>query len=225
MEALRSKLFLSAIMTVLVISTIFTSSFQTAGAQSDLSLEKALEQTYLIEENNDRYFDKMINQVKDQGLEIKNDLSNLKSFSVYGVEESNDVVLTLSFNNVEDEFEMTTAILKDGETLYHFQETKGTYDSENNNGHVLSYLNGTLLVDETFVQDESEVNTMITWAGFTDCMENQGVPGWVITTISIACGVVCAATLGTGCLLCALGVAETWAVQIGICLGEEITNP
>lgn len=217
----QSKLSLWILMTLLVISTTFT-SYQPAKAQT-LSFD--FEEIIIIDQDKQAYFDKVVNSTKEQEIEVHNDLNEVKSYSVYGIKDSNDVILTLAFEEAKNSFNVITAVLENGETLNYFQETIGSYNPDSNTGHALAYLNGELVVDETFIENEDDVSTeAITWNGFTNCMENQGVPGWVVTTISIACGVVCAATLGTGCLVCALGVAEVWAVQIGYCLGIEITN-
>ena len=57
------------------------------------------------------------------------------------------------------------------------------------------------------------------WDDVANCLSNQGVPGWVINSIWVACGVVCALTAGGGCLACAAGVAALWANQLATCMG------
>ncbi|HET9169176.1 MAG TPA: hypothetical protein VFN97_07055 [Actinospica sp.] len=57
------------------------------------------------------------------------------------------------------------------------------------------------------------------WDDVANCLTNQGVPGWVINSIWVACGVVCALTAGGGCLACAAGVAALWANQLATCIG------
>lgn len=43
------------------------------------------------------------------------------------------------------------------------------------------------------------------WSEFNDCLASKGIAGWAITSLSVVCGLACAATAGTGCIPCLLG--------------------
>ena len=50
-----------------------------------------------------------------------------------------------------------------------------------------------------------------------DCLETTGVPDWVLTAITIACGVICAATGGLACLGCAIVAAGIFGTEVTLC--------
>ncbi|MEJ4024551.1 hypothetical protein VSK93_19695 [Clostridioides difficile] len=57
---------------------------------------------------------------------------------------------------------------------------------------------------------------------FNNCLSRQGVAGWVVAALGVACGFVCASTAGTGCIPClyasGLVVDGTIAYCVGTCL-------
>jgi hypothetical protein len=57
------------------------------------------------------------------------------------------------------------------------------------------------------------------WSCFNNCLASQGVPSWVITGISIACGLICIGTAGTACVWCILTAAAGWGA-IGLTCAE-----
>lgn len=55
------------------------------------------------------------------------------------------------------------------------------------------------------------------WSKFKDCLNRQGVSAWVVTAISIACGVVCAVSFGTLCAACVAAAGSVTATTIFYC--------
>ena len=47
-----------------------------------------------------------------------------------------------------------------------------------------------------------------------------GIPGWVITAITIACAAVCVGTVGLGCVGCIAAAAGVWGGQVGYCIDQ-----
>jgi hypothetical protein len=58
------------------------------------------------------------------------------------------------------------------------------------------------------------------WSCLNDCLASQGIAAWAITTLSILCGVACAATAGAGCLVCLLAADITAGSVVGYCSGQ-----
>ncbi|ADU49885.1 hypothetical protein [Intrasporangium calvum] len=55
------------------------------------------------------------------------------------------------------------------------------------------------------------------WSKFKDCLNRQGVSAWVVTAISISCGVVCAVSFGTLCAACVAAAGSVTATTIFYC--------
>lgn len=52
---------------------------------------------------------------------------------------------------------------------------------------------------------------------FKDCLNRQGVSAWVVTSISIACSVICAVTFGAGCAACIAAAGSIASTTIFYC--------
>lgn len=70
-------------------------------------------------------------------------------------------------------------------------------------GPARMWVDGNLTMDKQLSTADAE-NNVTTYAGFWDklnnCLANAGIPGWVITAITIACAAVCVGTVGLGCV-------------------------
>lgn len=94
---------------------------------------------------------------------------------------------------------------------------------DENGGVGKTWIDHQLVSDKSFSEADAE-ETMVpqsnVFSRFSDCMENRGVPGWVLTSITIACSAVCAATLGTGCVACISATASVHGGNIGYCIAQ-----
>lgn len=52
---------------------------------------------------------------------------------------------------------------------------------------------------------------------FNDCLSSQGIAGWAITSLSIACGFACATTAGAGCIPCLLAAGLATEGVVSYC--------
>jgi len=97
-------------------------------------------------------------------------------------------------------------------------------------GAVQSWHNGELVLNQVIVAPEnsrsSYDNELILpeykrgdwWGNFNECLTNAGIPSWVISGISIACSVICAATFGVGCAVCLGAITGVWGGTIAGCI-------
>ncbi|MDY5785947.1 hypothetical protein [Corynebacterium sp.] len=94
---------------------------------------------------------------------------------------------------------------------------------DENGGVGKTWIDHQLVSDKSFSEadaDETMVPQSNVFSRFSDCMQNRGVPGWVMNSISIACSAVCVATLGTGCVACISAVAGLHGGHIGYCIAK-----
>lgn len=56
------------------------------------------------------------------------------------------------------------------------------------------------------------------WGNLSTCLNNQGIPGWVVAGLSLACGVACAVTLGIGCGVCLAAAIGGWSGVATACV-------
>lgn len=66
--------------------------------------------------------------------------------------------------------------------------------------------------------DTEQIQLAWSFSKFLDCLNAQGVSGWVVTGISLACAAACAATAGTGCLGCIAAAGSIGSGVIGACI-------
>lgn len=73
-------------------------------------------------------------------------------------------------------------------------------------------------------EDNSGVQT-VGWRlnKFKQCPSRAGLMGVTISLIAAACGVVCAATAGLGCLMCAAGILGGNVGMVGTCAAKART--
>ena len=226
----KSKLTVWLMVSLMFISSILTFGNNAAAATTKAgdslgnSILEVLESTTVIEDGKELYFDKVIDGVNDQGIKVNNNLNNVRDYTVYEVNDTKDVIVTIYFNDRVNSYNSITAILTNSETLTQFQEMKATINPKNNEVHVMTYLNGTLTVNEKYIEEEAEIQAFGFFSNFSDCMDNQGVPGWIINVIVAGCTLACVGSAGTLCLACALGVAGNYSTQIGWCIGYAYHN-
>ncbi|WP_413364339.1 hypothetical protein [Lysinibacillus sp. 3P01SB] len=122
--------------------------------------------------------------------------------------------------------------------LSSYQEIKIIGNPEELTSNVSSYLDGEMLGEETLhleaeefevtaaEQDSSSLVSLLApdkveagwWANFKKCLNDKGVAAWIISSISIGCGFACAATAGTGCIPCLLGLSLLSEGVISYCV-------
>jgi hypothetical protein len=68
--------------------------------------------------------------------------------------------------------------------------------------------------------EELAVAKGVTWDCMNDCLADQGIPAWVVTSIGIACAAICVVTVGVGCFGCIASAAGVAAGTIWHCIGE-----
>lgn len=56
------------------------------------------------------------------------------------------------------------------------------------------------------------------WSDFNDCLASQGIAGWAITALSVACGFACIGTAGAGCVPCLLGAGLLTEGVVAYCV-------
>lgn len=94
---------------------------------------------------------------------------------------------------------------------------------DENGGVGKTWIDRQLVSDKSFSEaeaDETMVPQSNAFSRFSDCMQNQGVPGWVLNSITIACSAVCLGTLGVGCLGCISVAAGVHSSHIGYCIAK-----
>lgn len=55
---------------------------------------------------------------------------------------------------------------------------------------------------------------------FGECLADNGVPQYIISGVSIACGLICAASVGTLCIECIMVALAGWG-SIGLTCAEH----
>ena len=87
-------------------------------------------------------------------------------------------------------------------------------------GRVETWANGTKIVDEVVSDSSAPVKQAkgAKWDRFVQCLNNAGVPAWIVTGISLACSVACAATLGVGCAVCLGAAAAGFSGTVSFCI-------
>lgn len=60
----------------------------------------------------------------------------------------------------------------------------------------------------------------VNWSCMTSCLEKLGVPAFLAGAVGAVCGVVCAATLGIGCMACLAAVLDAYAAMGSLCLAK-----
>ncbi|WP_143195204.1 hypothetical protein [Archangium sp. Cb G35] len=55
---------------------------------------------------------------------------------------------------------------------------------------------------------------------FNSCLSSAGVSSWVVASIGIACGAICAGTAGAGCIPCLTAAGGVSAGTIWFCIGK-----
>lgn len=78
--------------------------------------------------------------------------------------------------------------------------------------HGLARLDGQMRILDS---DSVTVTNFFTCMG--DCLESTGIPDWVLTAITIACGVICAVSAGVACLGCAILAAGIFGTEVTLC--------
>ncbi len=121
--------------------------------------------------------------------------------------------------------------------LSYYQEIKIIGNQEEYTSNVSSYLNGSLLNEETIYLEKEDFETTSNdenssifaflapdtaeagwYDNFKKCLNDKGVAAWIITSISIACSAACIATAGAGCVACILGLALLSEGVISYCV-------
>ncbi|WP_158866131.1 hypothetical protein [Leifsonia sp. AG29] len=95
-----------------------------------------------------------------------------------------------------------------------------------NSGRVQSWLNGSLVIDQTVSAPDSDAPRITSmaykkgdwWGNFNQCLSNAGVAAWVITGISIACAAVCVVTAGIGCIACLGAASAGFSGTVSYCI-------
>lgn len=95
---------------------------------------------------------------------------------------------------------------------------------DQSSGTLTTYQDGKLQIDHQKVEatPSTEQPTPGTpkglhWGEFNRCLSNAGIASWAITALSIACGVACAATAGTGCFACLVAASGATGGVVGFC--------
>jgi len=87
-------------------------------------------------------------------------------------------------------------------------------------GHVETWVNGAKTVDQVVSDTTAPVKQTkgAKWDRFVQCLNNAGVPSWVVAGLSLACAAVCAVTLGAGCAVCLGAAAAGFSGTISFCI-------
>lgn len=70
---------------------------------------------------------------------------------------------------------------------------------------------------EAAASQDEVITAQWSWSKFKACLNRQGVASWVVTSISIACSVVCLATFGAGCAACIAAAGSIASTTIFYC--------
>lgn len=87
-------------------------------------------------------------------------------------------------------------------------------DVDETYGNVTVYKLGKKLLDQNINKEEGNEIQASFWSCLNNCLASQGIAGWTITALSIACGLACAGTAGLGCIVClaALTAGAEWVI-------------
>lgn len=101
-------------------------------------------------------------------------------------------------------------------------------------GHVQAWVNGVLQVDEivsevgpgTVAGDAAAGVISPTaawgsgewWSALNSCLAAQGIPAWVVTSLSIICAAACVVTAGAGCAICIAAAAGLGTGVVYLCV-------
>ena len=95
-------------------------------------------------------------------------------------------------------------------------------------GRVQVWLDGALRLNQVVVDDSppgsATVQALATykkgdwWGNLNTCLNNAGIPAWIVGGLSIACGVACAITAGVGCGVCLAAAIGGWSGTVTACV-------
>ncbi|MGG1629637.1 hypothetical protein [Rossellomorea sp. NRS-1567] len=170
----------------------------------------------------------------------KLDFSN---FNVKTFDENKAVYLPIKYKNVKKELNVSyfVIVFDENENLAYYNETKIIGDDVDYTSEVEVYNDGILAKKEhlelekedfTVAPDNEKVangNSLFLffkptkasagfWSEFDKCLSSKGIAGWAITSMSIACGLACAGTLGAGCVPCLLGLGLATEGVVSYCV-------
>ncbi|WP_152621866.1 hypothetical protein [Archangium violaceum] len=104
-------------------------------------------------------------------------------------------------------------------------------------GQIRIWLDGRQVLDRKITENDTKAaaNAMATVAmkqepgtrplgfsfgKFNSCLSSAGVSSWVVASIGIACGAICAGTAGAGCIPCLTAAGGVSAGTIWFCIGK-----
>lgn len=175
----------------------------------------------LNQTKSEKIFNKTTNKIKQNNMVIHANLQDVKKYKVYELKDTNQKLVNIVFGSEDGKFHTYNVILKNSSVVYYDEMVLTKVN--NDTGHIKSYANGELKVDQDYDVPNDNVQTSgfgSWWGAFNDCMSNEmQVPGWVITGISIACSAVCIGTAGLGCIGCVTAAASGFSFDVGYCIG------
>jgi len=155
-------------------------------------------------------FDK--NAVLDQGEVINKQAITVKQLS------NGTFFVSTSLDGVAKGSVISAALSADGKVEQTYQIS--LKEESPTSGHMKTYADGKIDKDQHVTADETTLEGM-DWGGLNDCLSNAGIAAWAIASLSIACGVACAATAGAGCIGCLAAASGATGGTIGFCVGKN----
>lgn len=206
--------------------------FATAKSEAQLNEEKMLEQLDNFEEIQDKNtleeLQANFDDISDS-FKVNSDLFQYEYAKAYNIKDSTIRALTVPVTDGENYNEISniTAYIDNNGKVIHYTELyvskseKGTFE-------IQMLVNGKMqaekITNEEFItaKEYQEQNgggdiqpAGVNWDSFLQCM---GITGIAAGFISSVCGVACAITAGTACIVCAAGVLGFNSGSIGGCL-------
>lgn len=101
------------------------------------------------------------------------------------------------------------------------QRTELAIQGDDTSGTVRMWVDGEKTLDRVVTNPDSGLITpQFSWSKFNRCLSSAGIPGYVITALTIACAAVCVGTVGVGCVACIAAAAGIFGGTVGYCLDE-----
>lgn len=128
-------------------------------------------------------------------------------------------VLTISGYTVM--FTPDRTVAARGEVLYQ-QQTE-------HSGRVALWQDGEQLTDQVVSDHAAQPGSdtaqrAFSWDRLNKCLLNAGIAQWAITAIGVGCALLCAGTLGTGCVACVIATGGVIGTTAGTCVGQALVS-
>lgn len=97
-------------------------------------------------------------------------------------------------------------------------------------GRVALWQEGKLVTDQVVTDGitpdsmDTKIHAAFNWDTLNKCLLNAGIAQWALIAIGIACGLLCGATLGIGCVACVVAAGGVLGTTAGTCVAKAMIS-